>query len=205
MAQKVGSGYEGIYLDLAGRLADFDLAGNAPHLGLRVTSRGEVAVRFFARDYLVDGRGVRPLDGGPVGVNHLSLVAHYAMSPGRGEPEGRFLPLGRMTGLVEGRDTFARDGLERPLVREFGGDLPALSAAALRLEGEPLPGDPSGALAWLFRPFPKVPLKLLHHPADEEFPAEFRLLFDADATRFMEFEALGFLCGVFLAEMCSRA
>lgn len=201
MAEKI-NGYEQIYLDLVKSLTDFDLPGNAPHLGLRLNPEGQVAVRFLGRDYLVDAGGARPLDGRAVGVNHLSLVVHYAMSPGRGEPSGQYLPLKRMTGMVEGRGAWENDGVSRPLIRKFNGDLSALEAAAARLDGEYAGPDESGGLTWVFHPFPKVPLKLIHHPADEEFPAEFRLLFDSSATAFMEFEALGFLVGVMVDDLC---
>lgn len=195
-------GYEQIYLALVKSMTGFDLAGNARHLGLEAGPDGAVKVRFFGRDYLVDASGASPFDGQPVEVNHLSLVVHYAMSPGRGEPSGEFLPLGRMTGMVEGRNTFESDAVNRPLLRSFEDDRPALEAAVARLEGKFAGPDESGGLTWLFRPFPKIPIKLVLHPADEEFPAEFRLLFDSSSTAFMEFEALGFLAGVFVDDMC---
>ncbi|MDR0882416.1 MAG: DUF3786 domain-containing protein [Candidatus Adiutrix sp.] len=196
------NGYEQIYLDLAADLAGFDLVGNASHLGLRVVEGG-VGLRFLGRDYQVSARGVEVLDGRPVSFNHLSLAAHYAMSPGRGEPSGQFLPLRRLTGLVEGQGAYDRDGLSRPLIKKFGSDRASLEAAIDSLEGCPAGPDPSGGLAWLFQPFPKVALKLIHHPADEEFPAEYQLRFDSSATRFMAFEALGFLAGVFVQDLCA--
>ncbi len=200
MSEEKISGYRRIYLDLAEKLESFDLAGHAPQLGLTVADGG-VLVDFFRRLYRVDRTGVRPLDGGPAGVNHLSLIAHYAMSPGRGEPAGRFLPLGRLTGLVEGRNSFEKSMVDASLGRKFRGDLQALAAVVEARGGREAGLDPSGGRSWLFHPFPKLPLKLVFHEADEEFPAEYRLLFDARATDFMEFEALGFLTGVFVREM----
>jgi len=204
MAKKI-NGYEQIYLELVKSLAGFDFSGNAPHLGLKLNPEGQVKVRFLGRDYLVDSQGAHPLDGRAAEVNHLSLVVHYAVSPGRGEPSGQFLPLRRMTGMVEGQGTFENDGVSRPLLRKFEGDLPALEAAVARLGGDYAGPDESGGLSWVFRPFPKVPLKLVHHLADEEFPADFRLLFDSSATAFMEFEALGFLAGVFVNDLCQTS
>lgn len=200
MTEKKISGYEQIYLDLAKTLETFDLAANAPHLGLTVTDGGVLA-DFFARTYRVDRAGVRPLDGGPAGVNHLSLIAHYAMSPGRGDPSGDFLPLSRMTGMVAGQGDFEKSMVNAALARKFHGDESALAAAAEAVGGRPGERDQSGGRVWLFRPFPKVPLKLVFYEADDEFEAEYRLLFDSRATEFMEFEALGFLTGVFVREM----
>jgi hypothetical protein len=95
-----------------------------------------------------------------------------------------------------------RDNFDRALARRFDHDPEALAAATIRLNGRDLGRDHSGGRAWLFHPFPKVPLKLVCHEADEEFPASYRLLFDKSATAFMVFEALGFLAGVFLKELC---
>ncbi|MDR2946178.1 MAG: DUF3786 domain-containing protein [Candidatus Adiutrix sp.] len=204
MAEKM-SGYRRIYVDLAGEMAGFDLAANAPHVGLAVTEGG-VTVDFFRRLYRADATGVRPLDGGPAGDNHLSLIAHYAMSPGRGEPSGHFLPLGRLSGMIEGRNSFERSMVNGSLGRTFGNDSAALAVAAEALGGlDAGLEQSSGGRAWLFWPFPKVPMKLLFFEADDEFPAEYRLLFDSRATDFLEFEALGFLTGVFIREMCGTA
>lgn len=199
-------GYEEIYRWQAAKLAGADLTGPAPGLGLTVAGPGLVRVSLFGRDYLVDENGVRPADGGPAGPNQLSLVAHYALSPGRGEPAYEFVPLDRLSGPAPGQPgggrTMGRDNFDRALARRFDRDPEALAAAAARLGGRDLGRDPSGGRAWLFHPFPKIPLKLIVHEADEEFPAGYRLLFDRSATAFMAFEALGFLAGLFQQELC---
>jgi hypothetical protein len=198
------SGYEGIYEWVRERLAGCDLAAGAPHLGLAAEPDGSVRVRFLARDYRVTRAGVEPADGRPVEVNHLSLVGHYAASPGRGEPSGEFLSLERLAGPMAGRQSLGGDRFLGPLHRAFAGNRTGLAAAAARLEGTPVDHPSAGGLAWLFFPFPKVAMQLVHHEADEEFPAEFRLLFDDAAPRFMEFEALGFLSGVFIRDLTAR-
>lgn len=195
------NGYAQIYLDLVRQLAAFDFSGNAANLGLSVNDDGSVTVKFFERNYMVDNEGVWPLDGWPVSVNHLSLVAHYVMSPGLGEPSGQYLPLARLTDSAESQGSYERDVVCIPLLRKFG-DQPELEAAISVIGGVPAGRDPSGGLAWIFRPLPKVVLKLIFHEATEEFPAEYRLLFDSVATRFVAFEVLGFLTGVFVSELC---
>lgn len=199
--QNSKNGYAQIYLDLVRQLAAFDFSVNAANLELSVNHDGSVTVNFFKRNYLVDHEGVWPLDGLPVGVNHLSLVAHYAMSAGLGDPSGQFLPLRRLTGTVEGGGSYERDAVNTPLLCRFSRQS-ELEEAIARIGGEPAGPDPSGGLAWIFHPFPKVVLKLIYHEAEEDFPAEYRLLFDSAATRFVAFEALGFLAGVFVSELC---
>lgn len=65
--------------------------------------------------------------------------------------------------------------------------------------------DEPGGVPLIFRPFPKVVLKLVFHPAEEDFPAEFRLLFDSTATAFMDFEALSIMAGAFVDVLCQPA
>lgn len=194
------SGYEGIYEWVRGHLAAADLAACAPRLGLELADDGRVRVNFFGREYLVDNGGVTAADGLPARVNHLSLVGHYAMSQGRGEPGGEFVSLTRLSGVMDTGASFGRSRSVE-LNRKFGRDLAALARRAASLGGAAQAEDASGGLAWIFHPFPKIPLKLIHHPADEEFEAEYQLLFDRSATAFMVFEALGFLSGVFVYEM----
>lgn len=202
MTRKSG-GYEQICNDLMKQLSTFDLAANAPYIGLAPNDDGSINLTFFGREYRAEAGKVCPLDGRETGVNHLSLIAHYLMSPGRGEPSYSFLPLGRMSGMVEGRGTYDRDAVNKPLASRFDGRLSDLSRAAERIGGKPEGRAPNGGLCWLFHPFPKVPVRLVHQEADLEFPADFRLLFDTTALNFMEFEALAFLAGVFVSEMCS--
>ncbi len=201
MTNKKYSGYDGIYQWQLDELAQCEPADRAGDLGLEVED-GEVVVHFLGRDYRVSRQGVRLLDGGRVSVNHLSLVAHYAMSAGRVEPLGEFVPLRRLSGTATGRGNFDQEAVSRPLERKYAHDLPELIKAARRIGGGEAGRDKSGGLSWIFYPFPKVPLKLVFHEPDEEFSAEFRLLFDRSAPFFMTFEALGFLSGVFVGELC---
>jgi hypothetical protein len=198
------NGYEGIYEWVRGRLAKADgLAGRAGRLGLTLDGEGRTLVPLFGRVYVVDTSGVAPLDGLPAPVNHLSLAGHYAMSEGRGEASGEFAALHRLSSVIDQGGIFECSSMSKTLDRKFGNDLAALRRRAAQLGGAELSDEPSGGLAWLFQAFPKVPIKLIHHPADDEFGAEYKLLFDTSATAFMAFEALGFLAGAFIGEMLS--
>jgi len=204
MATEKKNGYEGIYLWVVEKLAGFDLTGNAPHLGLKANDDGSVQVNFLNREYQVNSDGAKPLDGRPVGITHLSVVAHYAMSSGRGEPSLEFVSLDKKSGTVSGsQGSFQRESVSNPLVRKFGADQPALEAAVARIGGRPEGRSESGGWSWLFFPFPKMPLKLIYHEADEEFEAEFRLLYDNRCTDFMEFEAVAFVGGILVDELLS--
>lgn len=205
MASEKKNGYEGIYQWVVEGLAGFDLVGNAPHLGLEANDDGSVRVNFLNREYLVKADGAYAADGKPAGINHRSVVAHYAMSPGRGEPSLEFVSLSKKSGTVSAsQSAFQRESVSNPLRRKFETDQPALEAAVARIGGQTAGRDESGGLAWVFFPFPKLPLKLVYHEADEEFEAEFRLLYDSRCTDFMEFEAVAFVGGLLVEELLGQ-
>jgi hypothetical protein len=196
MMEAMTDGYDQIYLDLIPRLAACELAQNAAHLGLTVTAGGQVTVELFGRPYLVSPSGVEPADGQPAEVNERSLVAIYAMSPGRGEPGSSFVPVFRLYGGVDG-GSFDKMRLHARLLREFGGDYAKFAAAARRLGGVLRPGSPDSGHCWDFRPLPRIPARVVFHEADDEFPADIQVMFDPGALRFLEFECLVVLAGCF--------
>ena len=196
------SGYEKIYEWVAEELPGFDLAANAKHLGLKATEDGAVIVPLLSRSYRVDHAGAKPVDGGEAHFNRLSLAAHYAMSLGRGEPAMDFVKLAVLSGALRGSwSSFNKDAITAPLVRRFGEDFEALKQAVLRLGGEPDVSDANLGHAWIIYALPKIPLRLVYQPADEEFEAEFTILYDRKGIEFMQFEALAFLGGLLVKDL----
>jgi hypothetical protein len=198
------TGYEQIYLDLLPRLAQCDLAESAQRLGLELLASGEVAAKFCGRRFVISAAGVNPEDGRPVDVNYRSVLSHYILSKGRGEPEHSFLPLGRLTGMIAGQKTFDKGLMEKPLLKEFGGDYAKFRAAARQLGGI-LEDASDGGHRWTFQMLPKIPVRLVFYEADDEFPADIQILLDRAAPRFMEFECLAFLTACFVKALITTA
>ncbi|MDR1657687.1 MAG: DUF3786 domain-containing protein [Deltaproteobacteria bacterium] len=196
------SGYQKIYEWVASSLPGFDLAANAPHLGLELHPEGGVVVPLLGRNYLVETGGVRALDGNYAHFNRLSLAGHYAMSQGRGAPALDFVKLSVLSGtpMGTGGGSLERDRISGPLVKKFEQDFSGLESAISRLGGRPVP-DISGGRSWLIHALPLIVLKLIFYPADEEFEADFVLLYDRRSPEFMEFEALAFLGGSLVEEL----
>ncbi|HSJ53380.1 MAG TPA: DUF3786 domain-containing protein, partial [Anaerolineae bacterium] len=79
------------------------------------------------------------------------------------------------------------------LARAFGSERAAFEAAARSLKGESLSfGDAS----FLFRMLPRLWLAVVLYLADDEFPANANVLFDAAASHYLPTEDLAVLGGL---------
>ncbi len=59
----------------------------------------------------------------------------------------------------------------------------------------------SGGYSWLLKVLPKILLQIVYYDVDDEFPCEVQILFDNNASLFMEFECLAFLQGCLVRAM----
>jgi hypothetical protein len=201
----MNGGYEQIYLGLLPRLGECDLAESAQRLGLPISANGTVIAQFCGREYSIASAGVVPTDGLPVDVNNRSVLAYYILSKGRGQPEESFVPLARLSGTLDGQKIHDKNLFVRPLLHAFGDDYKKFEAAARKLDGVPEGPAADAGQRWRFAVLPRIPLRLIFYPADEEFPADIQLLFDRSAPKFLEFECLAFLSGCFVKALLSAA
>jgi len=185
-------------------LKNVDLIAQTPPLGLSFDDEGRVRIRFFGRDYLLSPDEIKAADGGLVSYNHKSVLAHYLMSRGRGALTGEYLPIGRLTGMI---DTGASpsDNLIRPLTERFGDKYEAFAEAAQKIDGRHEGRSPAGDESWLFMPLPYVPLQVVFFEADDEFEAEVKVLFDSSAPVFVAYECLELLEMILVAELLGSA
>lgn len=181
-----------------------DLAAQAPAMGLAVDAEGRVPVKFFERDYLVTNSGVEAVGGHPTTMDHKSVIAHYLMSKGSGELTGEYVPIGRLTGMVQTGANPSGD-LTQPLTERFGDKYEAFTEAARQIGGRHEGRSPSGGEAWLFQPLPKLPIQVVFFEADDEFPAEVKVMFDLSATKFVSYECLELMEIVLVVELLGAA
>ena len=94
--------------------------------------------------------------------------------------------------------------MNAPLERQFGNDYAKFSDAARRLGGRE--GESGvGKHLWGFNVLPKIPLRIVFYEADEEFPASIQIMLDRTALRFLEFECLAFMVGLFVRALIKTA
>lgn len=198
-------GYGENYRKLLPKLKKPDLIENACRLG--ASPHGENAIiPFLCRDYIITHNGVEPADGLPASANNRSILIFYATSEGAGELTGEFALLNRLTGMIDGQNSLAKDMMTTPLVREFGDNYNAFAAAVTRLGGTELPAQGSGKHVWQLQVLPKIMVQIVFYEADDEFPAEIQIMFDKATPRFLEFECMAFLTGSMVQALihCAR-
>jgi len=200
----MSNGYEQIYESLIPRLSACDLLEAAERLGLSLKPDGALSVNFLGREYEISSRGVNPVDGKPVNVNNRSVLAYYALSQGAGEPAFSYVPI---SGLVGSGITFSGNikWMTDPLGKTFSGDYATFSDTMRSLGGVFNERLQSGGYSWLLQALPKIPLQIVYYEGDDEFPCEVQIMFDQNASRFMEFECLAFLKGCLVRAMIMTA
>ncbi len=189
----MSSGYEQIYEGLILKLSKCDFLEIAERLGLSLQPDGTLAVQFLGREYEISSRGVKPTDGKPVNVNNRSVLAYYTLSHGMGEPEFSYVPISYHTGsgIIFSDIKWMTD----PLGKAFSEKYEAFSETLDKLGGAFNGKMKSGGYSWLLKVLPKIPLQIIYQDGDDEFPCEVRILFDKNASLFLEFECLAFLTG----------
>ncbi len=199
------SSYDVIYEALLPKLAECNLAESAARFGLNIDAKGQITINFFKRDYLISSTGVTPVDGKPVNINNRSILIHYVLSQGAGEPVYSFKPLFRMTTIFSSGDTGKASMMDAPLIKSFGNDVNKLAGTIMKLGGKSENSQEPYSQCWIMDVLPKIPVKLIYREADEDFPVEIQTQFDVTAPEILEFECLAFLCGCLVRALIKTA
>jgi hypothetical protein len=200
----MNSGYEQIYESLVPELSKCDFSEAGERLGLSLQPNGALSVNFLGREYEISSCGVKPKDGKPVNVNNRSVLAYYALSEGMNEPAFSYVPISYLAGTGITFSTNVK-WLTDPLGKTFSGDYVTFSKTMCKLGGVFSGKLKSGGYSWLLKVLPKISLLIIYSEGDKEFPCEIKILFDKNASSFMEFECLAFLEGCLVRAMIMTA
>jgi len=89
-----------------------------------------------------------------------------------------------------------------PLVQTFGANQELFRRAGQNLGGV---DAKMGDISLTFRPFPRIPITLILWKADDEFPPEGNILFDASIKHFLGGEDIAFLAGTVVYKLMALA
>jgi len=191
-------------------LADWaaaDPARCAALAGGAVTPDG-VSVPFFGRPHLVThpGGAVRAINPAhaeePPRDAHASIqivLLHYLLTADGTPPADRWLAFRELPDGLFYAQAFAGHA-EGLLAEKLGADLARFRRAAEALGGQPL--DLADA-SFRFLAFPRLSVAALLWEGDEDFPAQARILFDANASHYLPTEDLAGV-GDWLAHRLTR-
>ncbi len=117
------------------------------------------------------------------------LLLHYLVDSIGGVMENVWIAYRDLPGARYHQSSFRAD-VEEPLARELDGKEENLLAW---IEKKKLERENLGDIAFIWKVLPRIPLLIVYNRADEEFPAEARVFFDASASNFLPTEDLEIL------------
>lgn len=192
LEKKRAAVFERNYRQYLAQLAGIDFAARADVLDISVENK-TAQVRFFGSRYRIAAEDIANENGARAPYDVCVVLARYLlMSPKRFPAEDAwtayrdFKDAGPLT-------VFFADAVEGAVASSFSGRLAALCRACRSLGGAPPSQQLSYDLVIQIPALPRVPMLLLFNDADEDFPAQCSVLFEARAERFLDAESLAIL------------
>ena len=127
------------------------------------------------------------------------LILHYLQADLPGQPLGDWVAYREISGAAFYYAAFLKRAVD-PLKKVFGQNIVGLKDAAVRLNGIAVKFGDAG---FDFQVFPKVPVRLILHAGDDEFPAEASILFDRSIERMLSPEDIAWLAGMVVYRLIS--
>jgi hypothetical protein len=162
--------------------------------------RGNISVPIFGTLHDVGWPGgeiQRAADKAELDIASRIVLLHHLLTADGTPLAGEWIAFRSLPGGL-GYDAAFRGRSSMRIARTFGKDRHAFNEAASLLRGERLGfGDSS----FLFRVLPRVWMAVVLHLADDEFPAEANVLFDASASHYLPTEDLAVLGGILASRL----
>ncbi len=127
-----------------------------------------------------------------VPIQEQVLILHYLQGNKNVHPSEDWVAYREIPGAGFYFSAFVKRAID-PLKNVFGQNLDGLSRAAELLYAEPID---FGDIGLEFKPFPRVPVRMILYAGDDEFPAEANILFDSSAGDILSPEDLAWLAGM---------
>jgi len=190
--------FVGLLQELLARLKDVDYGSMAATLGAEVTPGG-LHIPSFGRLYRVSETGIRDAQGQAASPKHAVVLSYYVLEGGTAAFSGKWVAFRDFKESAFFMPTFQAH-VEQRIAREFQGRLENLHSCSISLGGRDYPALGAGDLCHLIPALPRVPLLLVFHDGDEEFPASATVLYDFHSISYLNVECLGVL-GAILADL----
>lgn len=190
--------FVGLLQELLARLKGVDYGSLAATLGAEIIPGG-LLIPSFGRLYRVSETGIRDAQGQPASPKHAVVLSYYVLEGGTAAFSGKWVAFRDFKESAFFMPAF-QTHVEQRIAGEFQGKLEALRSCSTSLGGRDYPALGAGDLCHLIPALPRVPLLLVFHEGDEEFPAGATVLYDLHSTSYLNVECLGVL-GAILADL----
>jgi hypothetical protein len=177
------------YLD---RIEKIDLHKRSEALGGRI-EKDEMVVSFFGKSYRISSRGITDPFGKqpPMGIC-VVMCKYLLLCPDVPSLDKEWVSFRDFKNTAPLIHSFVNH-TEGPIAGHFSNRLEDLSVACEKLGGKNPGLDLSYQLIMKLYSLPKVPVLLLFDDADEEFPAQCKVLFERRAEHYLDPECLAIL------------
>lgn len=165
--------------------------------GKLINNNNEYALKlpYFTDSIIITNHHIAKSDGSDL-TRWEQVFIYNHMAQG-----GTRLPVWQWKGFKELPNTVSKiksmvEHVEAPLIKKFTGQPNNLLAAAEQIGGlNQTAANDSADLSFLFKPLPRLPIKLLFwdEDQDEGFEAQVKLLFDETVTEHLDIESIVFL------------
>ena len=136
-----------------------------------------------------------------VPIQEQVLVLHYLMGDKTAQPSEDWVAYREIPGATFYFSAFCKRAID-PLKNVFEGNLEGLDKGAQILEAT---GVDFGDAGYEFKPFPRIPVRMILYVGDDEFPSEANILFDSSAGDILSPEDLAWLAGMIVYRLMALA
>ena len=186
------------YRDYCQQIASADLPAVRDRLDFELENN-IARIPFFHETYEVSGQGIFNLETGQQAdyMTSVILAKYILLCPAKRhlDPDWCTFRDFKKESHFTNANYFNSDTTGR-IQSRFTGRLPDLEAASTRLGGQPHTTNLSWDLSIEFSVLPRLSLLLLMNEADEDFPADCRVLFQKQAEHYLDPESLAMTGGL---------
>lgn len=180
------------YQNYLHQIAEIDLDSRSEKLGGRV-EENQMIISFFGEPYRISGRGIKDPSGNqPVMGISVVFCKYLLLCPEIPSLDTEWVSYRDFKDAAPLAGSFSNH-TEGAIAHNFSGRLDELERACKKLGGRSPDLDLSYQLIRKLYPLPKVPVLLLFDDADEEFPAQCKVLFERRAEQYLDPECLAIL------------
>lgn len=195
--------FKEIFNNYLAEVAALDLTGKEEKLGIKADGN-TIEIPFFNQIYTITSETITDRNGRPAAHSVSVILCKYLiLCPEVPETSKELVTYKDFRDAAPYVLGFGNTA-EKPISREFSGQLDALEKACKDLGGTACDLGISCDLSYGFQALPEVPVYLMFNDQDEDFPADCSLLFQRRAASYLDMECLAMI-GMVLAEWLAKA